>query len=255
MMTARPARPTAFVDPNRLVVIAATGGLAALASLGTALLVLTSTSVVAPSRTPVPPLPASSPLAKAPGVVVLPPAPSRPGAPSATAHRPALTGQNVPAEPRRPVALAFADPARPVLVGRVPPTVPGVLPVPPAVAPVAPVSLVPPPVPPVPPALPVPPLPPATAGGGVPVVPELPTAAVPASVVVGDDDDAHDQPASRLVRESSPPRTEAGDGDGEQQAAGPNEDHDDHKAKKDKKAKKKDKKQDRRDGERAEHER
>ncbi|MCU1590389.1 MAG: hypothetical protein JWP11_1645, partial [Frankiales bacterium] len=71
-MTARPRRTTTLVGPNRLVLGVATGGLVALASVGTALLVLTGTSSVGPAAAPVPPLPSSPPLASAPGVVVLP---------------------------------------------------------------------------------------------------------------------------------------------------------------------------------------
>lgn len=60
----------------RLVMATATGGLVALASAGTALLVLTGTSVVAPPTLQVPPLPAERPQASRPGagVVVVPPA-------------------------------------------------------------------------------------------------------------------------------------------------------------------------------------
>lgn len=71
-MTARPQRTTTLAGPNRVIVGVATAGLVALASAGTALLVLTGTSAVAPSAAPVPPLPSTAPLTRAPGVVVLP---------------------------------------------------------------------------------------------------------------------------------------------------------------------------------------
>ncbi|MDT7539633.1 MAG: hypothetical protein QOI82_3218 [Actinomycetota bacterium] len=71
-MTTRPRRTTTLAGPNRIVLGAATAGLVALASAGTALLVLTGTSSVSPTAEPAPPLPTSTPLTHAPGVVVLP---------------------------------------------------------------------------------------------------------------------------------------------------------------------------------------
>src|SRR3954469_1206297 len=68
----RPRRTTTLVGPNRIVLAAATAGLVALASAGTALLVLTGTSSTAPSAAPAPPLPSATPHTRAPGVVVLP---------------------------------------------------------------------------------------------------------------------------------------------------------------------------------------
>src|SRR4051812_49720099 len=115
-MTGRPGRTPPLVGPTRVVLGAATAGLVALASAGTALLVLTGTSSVAPGAAPAPPLPSSTPHTRAPGVVVLP---------SDEAGR--LTGgtggavrapQRGPAfrEPA-PVVLAFTDvPAPPVVV-------------------------------------------------------------------------------------------------------------------------------------------
>ena len=75
-MTSRPRRTTTLSGPNRIVVGAATAGLVALASAGTALVVLTGTSSVAPLAAPAPPLPTSTPLTRAPGVVVLPATPA-----------------------------------------------------------------------------------------------------------------------------------------------------------------------------------
>ena len=62
----------AFLASPRVVMAAATGGLVALASAGTALLVLTGTSAVAPATTALPPLPAERPASASPGVVVVP---------------------------------------------------------------------------------------------------------------------------------------------------------------------------------------
>jgi hypothetical protein len=111
-MTARPRRTTTLVGPNRIVLGAATAGLVALASAGTALLVLTGTSSVAPVAAPAPPLPSSSPLTRAPGVVILPSdeAGRLTGGTGREAHarKPALVFR-APAVAAAPVALAFTD--------------------------------------------------------------------------------------------------------------------------------------------------
>src|SRR4051794_20174422 len=101
-MTTRPRRTTTLVGPNRMVLAAATTGLVALASAGTALLVLTGTSSSTPVAAPAP-LPTSAPLTRAPGVVVLP---------SDDARR--LTGDGTP----RPVhrGPVFRVPTVPVVV-------------------------------------------------------------------------------------------------------------------------------------------
>jgi hypothetical protein len=107
-MTTRPRRTTTLVGPNRIVVGAAMAGLVALASAGTALLVLTGTSAVSPVAAPAPPLPSSTPLSRAPGVIVLPthgPGATRP-APRAE-ERPAPHVTTAPDVP--PPALAFSD--------------------------------------------------------------------------------------------------------------------------------------------------
>jgi colicin import membrane protein len=107
-MTTRPRRTTTLVGPNRIVVGAAMAGLVALASAGTALLVLTGTSAVSPVAAPAPPLPSSTPLSRAPGVIVLPthgPGATRP-APRAE-ERPAPQVTTAPDVP--PPALAFSD--------------------------------------------------------------------------------------------------------------------------------------------------
>jgi hypothetical protein len=123
-MTTRPRRTTTLVGPNRIVVGAATAGLVALASAGTALLVLTGTSAVAPTAAPAPPLPSSTPLTRAPGVVVLP-ADGKPA--RGTTHRtqPAPAGRVVELRPASaavepPAALAFTDVPEPVLPRVVP---------------------------------------------------------------------------------------------------------------------------------------
>ncbi|MDT7573273.1 MAG: hypothetical protein QOE05_3447 [Actinomycetota bacterium] len=140
-MTARPRRTTTLVGPNRIVLGAATAGLVALASAGTALLVLTGTSSVAPVAAPAPPLPTSTPLTRAPGVVVLP---------SDDAGR--LTGSHAPQPARR--GPVFRTPAAPQVVPAVlaftdepPPAVPPVavppVAVPPVAVPVQPVPVLP----------------------------------------------------------------------------------------------------------------
>jgi hypothetical protein len=101
-----------------MVVGAATAGLVALASAGTALLVLTGTSSVDPVAAPAPPLPSSTPLTRSPGVVVLP---------SDDAGR--LTGAGAPPSAHRspvfraptatdvvPTVLAFTDVPAPAVV-------------------------------------------------------------------------------------------------------------------------------------------
>jgi hypothetical protein len=129
-MTALVRRTTTLVGPNRLTLTAATAVLVALASAGTALLVLTGTSSVGPTVAIAPPLPTTAPLAKSPGVVVVP-------TPSASVHRhpvvallPART-VTAPAATAVPVALAFAatKPAATV------PAVPAAPKVPPVVRP------------------------------------------------------------------------------------------------------------------------
>jgi hypothetical protein len=108
-MSSRPRlATTTLAGPSRLVLAAATGGLVALASAGTALLVLTGTSSVTPSQSIVPPLPARGPLAHAPGVVVVP----SPAATGASPHRGRqvprrLVTAAVPVGPVAPQALAF----------------------------------------------------------------------------------------------------------------------------------------------------
>lgn len=116
MMPQRPRRTTTLGGPNRLVLGAATAGLVALASAGTALLVLTGTSTVTPGAAPAP-LPSSSPLTRSPGVVVLPPVGERhlvaARKPRAARHAVAVA----------PVALAFTDApvvTAPVVVAPVP---------------------------------------------------------------------------------------------------------------------------------------
>jgi hypothetical protein len=125
-MTSRARRTTTLVGPNRLALAAATGGLVALASAGTALLVLTGTSAVGPTVAVAPPLPTTEPLAKVPGVVVVPsPASSVPGS---RPHRAARSQHRVPTPAALPAALAFAiappavDPAVAVRVPAVQPT-------------------------------------------------------------------------------------------------------------------------------------
>ena len=72
-MTGRGPRPTTtLVGPNRFVLALATGGLVALASAGTALLVVQGTSAVDPMIALTPPAPSAPSVARAPGVVVLP---------------------------------------------------------------------------------------------------------------------------------------------------------------------------------------
>lgn len=132
-MTARARRTTTLVGPNRLALGAATGGLVALASAGTALLVLTGTSAVTPHVMSAPPLPMTAPLAHAPGVVVVP---------SPVVHAPK------PADVRPPVRV-FA-PARPA-PAQLPPALAFALVEAAPVAPVLPVVMAVPPVPPVPP--------------------------------------------------------------------------------------------------------
>jgi hypothetical protein len=106
---------------------AATAGLVALASAGTALLVLTGTSSVAPTAAPAPPLPTSTPLTHAPGVVVLPSDDAGRltggGAPRAVRRGPVF---RVPAAPQVvPAVLAFTDEPAPVTpVVAVPPPAP-----------------------------------------------------------------------------------------------------------------------------------
>jgi hypothetical protein len=120
-MTPRPRRTTTLAGPNRIVLGAATAGLVALASAGTALLVLTGTSSVAPTAAPAPPLPSSTPLTHAPGVVVLPSDDAGlltgGGRPRAAHHAPVLRGPafRVPAATDVvPAALAFTDVPAPV---------------------------------------------------------------------------------------------------------------------------------------------
>jgi hypothetical protein len=136
-MTARPRRTTTLVGPNRLVLAAATGGLVALASVGTAVLVLTGTSAVTPVATAVPPLPHAEPLAKAPGVVVLPASPVARGA----GARPGTSRSRIflptPAA-TPPLALSFVDqPPAPALEPGVPAAVQPPFDVEPVVPPVA----------------------------------------------------------------------------------------------------------------------
>ncbi|MDX6198930.1 MAG: hypothetical protein QOJ79_2081 [Actinomycetota bacterium] len=120
-MTSRPRRTTTLVGPNRLVVGAATAGLVALASAGTALLVLTGTSSVTPLAAPAPPLPSATPLNHAPGVVVLPP--GQIDRSTGHAARAARTGDRsvavVVAPSPPPLALAFTDAPPPQLVAPV----------------------------------------------------------------------------------------------------------------------------------------
>jgi hypothetical protein len=110
-MTSRPRRTTTLSGPNRLVLGAATAGLVALASAGTALLVVTGTSAVAPIAAPAPPLPSSTPLTRAPGVVVLPSDDA--GRAVARTPRPTGTARSTPAPAApadvAPVALPFKD--------------------------------------------------------------------------------------------------------------------------------------------------
>lgn len=133
-MTARPRRTTTLAGPNRIVLGSATAGLVALASAGTALLVLTGTSAVAPTAAPAPPLPSTAPPARAPGVVVLPTddgdrivgGSARAG--RAAERRPALPGPAALPKPSVPT------PAAPrVVVDVHPPT--GPAPTPPALRP------------------------------------------------------------------------------------------------------------------------
>lgn len=113
-MTARPRGTTTLVGPNRIVLAAATGGLVALASAGTALLVLTGTSAVAPLAAPAPPLPSFAPPAHAPGVVVVPSAAAQPGSGPAQPRRTTVSPvrrQPAPITQLLPVAVPFTAPA------------------------------------------------------------------------------------------------------------------------------------------------
>jgi hypothetical protein len=108
-MATRSRRTLTLVGPNRLVVGAATAGLVALASAGTALLVLTGTSSVAPFAEWAPPLPSSSPVTRAPGVVVLP-SDQTPGARAGERDvRPPKPRSTPAAVYVAPQALAFTD--------------------------------------------------------------------------------------------------------------------------------------------------
>jgi hypothetical protein len=138
-MTTRPRRTTTLVGPNRLVLGAATGGLVALASAGTALLVLTGTSSVAPIAAPAPPLPSTAPPSHAPGVVVLPPDEAGRLAGTTThqarrgSSRPAVASVRLPARlptlSVRPIALPFTTVPVPPVAAPVPaPPVPPVAP-------------------------------------------------------------------------------------------------------------------------------
>src|SRR4051812_23903634 len=124
-MTGRPGRTTTLVGPNRVVLGAAPAGLVALASAGTALLVLTGTSSVSPGAAPAPPLPSATPHTRAPGVVVLPSdeAGRLAGGPARGPERgPVFRVPDV-----TPVALAFTDdPAPPAVLPAVTPPVPAV---------------------------------------------------------------------------------------------------------------------------------
>src|SRR4051812_23506702 len=131
-MTGRPGRTPPLVGPTRVVLGAATAGLVALASAGTALLVLTGTSSVAPGAAPAPPLPSSTPHTRAPGVVVLPSdeAGRLTGGTGGAAERPPR-GPAFRVPVTTPVVLAFTDvPAPPVVTPPV--AAPPVTPPPPA---------------------------------------------------------------------------------------------------------------------------
>src|SRR4051812_3823214 len=126
-MTGRPGRTTTLVGPNRVVLGAAPAGLVALASAGTALLVLTGTSSVAPAAAPAPPLPSSTPHTRAPGVVVLPSdeAGRLTGGTGGAVHGPDR-GPVFRVPDVAPVALAFTDVPAPQVVPAVSPPLPAV---------------------------------------------------------------------------------------------------------------------------------
>ena len=126
----------AHLASPRVVMAAATGGLVALASAGTALLVLTGTSAVAPPTSAVPPLPAERPASAAPGVVVVP----------SPAQRPPVTNSVVPRTPEDLPVLAFVPEdlptAPPVTVPGLPEAPDARPPVPTPIAPPAPLPAV-----------------------------------------------------------------------------------------------------------------
>ena len=161
-MTARPrSATTTLAGPNRLVLLAATTSLVALASVGTALLVVTGTSTHGTTVDAVPPLPTSSPLDRAPGVVVLPPGQAALlGGTAVKRHKSSPPGGRTERDATSPVRLriplALFTPAPQVL-----PVPPVLAFTPPAGAPPAPAPLVDPSA--GPPAL-----------GGAPTVPAVP---------------------------------------------------------------------------------
>lgn len=117
-MTARPRRTTTLVGPDRLVLVAATAGLVALASGATALLVLTGTSSVSVGPAPTAPLSTPSP-GRSPGVIVLPPdqARSQPRARHIAVGPISAPRAVVPPAPAAPTTLPFVDlPAAPAIV-------------------------------------------------------------------------------------------------------------------------------------------
>lgn len=125
-MSTRTVRTTTLAGPNRLAIAVATGSLVALASGGTAVLVLSGTSSVAPQTALVPPLPSSQPLAGAPGVVVLPSAPVAAGSASrrsgtrVSAVRPGGSRFVLPALLAAPPALGVLPAALPFVADPAP---------------------------------------------------------------------------------------------------------------------------------------